>query len=344
MISNPASKSDRRLLLTLGEPAGIGPNCAILLWQQQPELFDNLLVVAPSHWLRDRAIQLGIQGGGNLPLHQLETPDQPLLAGAINCFAPAPTADTTKIVAGTPSPATAPAVIASIRWAANACLHGHAAAMITGPIEKAVLRDSGFAFPGHTEFIAHLCNDTPVVMMLASPRLRVALFTTHMALRQVPASLSTDGCVEVGSIVAQDMQRRFGISAPRLGLCALNPHAGEAGHFGDEEQRILQPAADQLRHQGIDITDPLPADTCFSPPLRHQFDAILCCYHDQALIPLKMDGFGESINLSLGLPIIRTSVDHGTALDRATGSEIDCRSMGHAITMAEQMATMNARP
>ncbi|MDQ6951870.1 MAG: 4-hydroxythreonine-4-phosphate dehydrogenase PdxA [Mariprofundales bacterium] len=338
--TNPRNSGDLKnhhpLLLTLGEPAGIGPDCTILLWQQQPELFENLVVVAPPDWLRARANILGIP----LILHLLTSMDQPLECGAINCLTPPSVVCDTTIMAGSPAAESAAAVIAAIRWATKSCLRGEGAALVTGPIEKAVLRDEGFAFPGHTEFLAHLCGDVAVVMMLASPRLRVALLTTHLALRAVPDALSIAGTITVGRIVDQDMRRRFGLTKPRLGLCALNPHGGEAGHFGDEEVRILQPARTQLRAQGVDISDPLPADTCFSPPIRSQFDAIICCYHDQALIPLKMDGFGESINISLGLPIIRTSVDHGTALDRAggRGGAVDCRSLGCAITTARAMA------
>ena len=218
--------------------------------------------------------------------------------------------------------------------------------MVTGPIEKAVLRDCGFVFPGHTEFLAHISHErrihshekTDFVMMLASGNLRVALLTTHMALRDVPDALSIQATVDSLRIVHRDMHSRFGIEKPRLGLCSLNPHAGEQGHFGHEEADILEPAASMARNEGIDVTEPLPADTIFSAPMRRQFDAIICCYHDQALIPIKALCFGESVNITLGLPFIRTSVDHGTALARAGSDQVSYSSLVAAIAMARQMA------
>jgi len=209
--------------------------------------------------------------------------------------------------------------------------------MVTGPIEKAVLRDAGFDFPGHTEFLAHLADDSPFVMMLASDALRVALLTTHMALADVSAALSINETVQCLRIVHNDLQVRFAIKAPRIGLCGLNPHAGEAGHFGREEIDVLIPAAEQARRTGINVRGPLPADTLFSAAMRSDFDAIVCCYHDQALIPIKALSFGEAVNITLGLPFIRTSVDHGTALDRAGSGKVSYSSLVAAIECARFM-------
>jgi len=250
------------------------------------------------------------------------------------------------------------AVIQCIQSAALACLHGRAAAMATGPIEKAVLRRAGFNFPGHTEFLAHLAAEfetqesarqanpdkqprdaSDFVMMLASDHIRVALLTTHMALRDVPDSLNVQATLRCLHIVNHDLRIRFGITTPRLALCALNPHAGEQGHFGREEIDILSPAAQLARDQGIMVSNPLPADTVFSAPVRRDYDAMVCCYHDQALIPLKALSFGEAVNVTLGLPFIRTSVDHGTALDRVGKTSVSCTSLIAAMNMAERMST-----
>ncbi len=265
----------------------------------------------------------------------------------LHCWNPLSTAQHTPVTPGHPNSETAAAVIGCIEAAALACLHGDAAALATGPIEKAVLRSAGFNFPGHTEFLDHLSADfrqqtedeslNDFVMMLASDQLRVALLTTHMALQRVPDAINMDDTLKTIRIVDHDMRHRFNIEHPRLALCALNPHAGEQGHFGREEIDILTPATLAARQLGIDITDPMPADTLFSAPVRVQFDAIICCYHDQALIPLKTLSFGEAVNVTLGLPMIRTSVDHGTALDRVGQSSVSCSSLIAAIKMAQQM-------
>jgi len=335
------------LLITLGEPAGIGPDCVLRAWQQQPELFDRCIITAPAEWLIERGRTIGII----TPV--IESPDLMALytqpATGLRCWNPLPTEVSPATVRiGQPSATTAAAVIACIRAAALACLSGQAGAIITGPIEKAVLREAGFDFPGHTEFLAHLArlengnSDAAMdhVMMLASDQLRVALLTTHMAIRDVPDALSRQATIDCLTIVDEDLRQRFGITSPRIGLCGLNPHAGEQGHFGHEEIDILTPAARQASEQGLQVTGPLPADTLFSGPMRSQFDAIVCCYHDQALIPLKTLSFGDAINITLGLPFIRTSVDHGTALDRVGTDSVSCSSMLVAIRTA---TTMDAR-
>ena len=329
-------------LITVGEPAGIGPDCIIRAWQQSPAQFSNAVIAAPAAWLSQRAELIGI----DLPVERYCSFSAATSAGssALRCWNPLPPETAIGPVRqGDTSPATAEAVIGCIEAAALACLTGDAAALVTGPIEKAVLRDAGFSFPGHTEFLAHLASahtgkQMEFVMMLASDELRVALLTTHMALRDVPDLLSREATLACLRIVHHDLKHRFGIARPRLGLCGLNPHAGEQGHFGREEIDILEPAAKAARSEGIEVSPPLPADTLFSPNMRRQFDAVLCCYHDQALIPIKALSFGQSVNVTLGLPFIRTSVDHGTALTLAGTDKVACDSLLAAMGMATRMA------
>jgi len=328
-------------LITVGEPAGIGSDCVLLAHQAQPELFAGIRIAAPASWLALRAKELGI----DTPIQTINT----LTAicedsSVLYCWNPLQkeVQETVAPVAGKPMPQTAHAVIACIEAAALACMRGEAAAHVTGPIEKAVLRDAGFDFPGHTEFLAHLAGDhlgekCDIVMMLASKVLRVALLTTHMAISEVPSSLSIEQTLRCIHITHADLQQRFAIRKPRLGMCGLNPHAGEQGHFGREEIDILMPAVLQARDMGIDISNPLPADTLFSAQMREQFDAIICCYHDQALIPIKALSFGDAVNVTLGLPFIRTSVDHGTALDRAGSGKVSYSSLVEAIELAHFM-------
>lgn len=333
------SHSDSPLLLTLGEPAGIGPDCTLLAFQDNPAQFEKIIVVAPKGWLEARAGRLGI----DIDLHDCRSLGGTVPAGKLGFWNPLPAElSNSPVTAGRPSQDTASAVIGCIEAAALACLRGEANGMVTAPIEKAVLRQSGFNFPGHTEFLAAIARRERVVMMLASEELHVALLTTHMALADVPASLDVDGVTADLTITWRDMRQRFGIESPRLALCGLNPHAGEQGHFGDEEQTILAPAVALAREAGIMVDGPLPADTLFSPQMREQYDAIVCCYHDQALIPIKALSFGEAVNVTLGLPFIRTSVDHGTATDRAGTGKVSYSSLMCAIEMAREMGRKTA--
>ncbi len=331
-------------LITVGEPAGIGPDCIIRGWQQATTLFEQTVVVAPAAWLVERAAAIGI----SVPLFEYPTlaaavaAKHPAAAGLV-CWNPHPA--TAQVTPGKPDCATAAQVVGCIEAAALACLHRQAAAMITAPIEKAVLRRAGFNFPGHTEFLAHLAathtegsQSDDFVMMLASDQLRVALLTTHMALRDVADQITIEESLRCIAIIDHDLRSRFRIAAPKLALCGLNPHAGEQGHFGREEIELLAPAAAAARQQGIDITDPMPADTLFSAPVRCHYDAMICCYHDQALIPLKTLSFGDAVNITLGLPFVRTSVDHGTALDKVGSSAVSCSSLLAAIRMAIRMS------
>ncbi|MBL1353113.1 MAG: 4-hydroxythreonine-4-phosphate dehydrogenase PdxA [Zetaproteobacteria bacterium] len=329
------------LLITLGEPAGIGSDCVLLAQQDHPQWFANTIIAAPKPWLALRAKELGIAA-------HIESVDdlygQASDGHTLLCWNPITdgshhlhTNPSVQPIAGHPTPETAQSVIACIEAAALACIRGDAKGMTTGPIEKAVLRNAGFTFPGHTEFLAHLGNDCNIVMMLASQQLRIALLTTHLALQDVPAALSIEKTLQCIQITHHDLKYRFGIETPRLAMCGLNPHAGEQGHFGREELNILMPAVELARQQGIQITDPLPADTLFSAQMRQQFDTIVCCYHDQGLIPIKALSFGDAVNVTLGLPFIRTSVDHGTALDRAGKGNITYSSLVEAIKLAHNM-------
>jgi len=321
-----------------------------------PNMFKDAIVVAPANWLQPRAEQIGMQ----ISIREYVDLNRATTAVAENhsglcCWNPMSTEQVEPVSAGVPAPHTAAAVVRCIEAAAQACLSQLAAAMVTGPIEKAVLRSAGFGFPGHTEFLAHLAtqhagpkvkqpssqcrSEDPLhfVMMLASEEIRVALLTTHLALRDVPDALSVRETLKCLRIVNHDLSSRFGITTPRLALCALNPHAGEQGHFGREEIDILAPAATLARAEGVQTTDPLPADTVFSAASRGHYDAMVCCYHDQALIPIKALSFGDAVNVTLGLPFIRTSVDHGTALDRVGQASVSCSSLLAAIGMARQM-------
>jgi len=332
--------SSHPLLLTLGEPAGIGPDCVLLAFQAHPEKFKQVVVTAPLHWLTERAEQLGI----NVPFYPINRPGEHIPGDHLGVWNPlAPDIASSPVTTGETSSTTAAAVIACIEAASKSCMRGEAAGLVTAPIEKAVLRDSGFDFPGHTEFLASLANRERVVMMLASDALRVALLTTHLPLKDVAAALNAEDVLTDIKITHHDLKFRFGIDSPRLALCGLNPHAGEQGHFGNEEITTLTPAVMQAKEAGIHIDGPLPADTLFSPQVRSDYDAVICCYHDQALIPIKALSFGESVNVTLGLPFIRTSVDHGTALERAGSGKVSYSSIMAAIKMAESMAECSAK-
>ncbi|MDQ6994570.1 MAG: 4-hydroxythreonine-4-phosphate dehydrogenase PdxA [Mariprofundaceae bacterium] len=329
------------LLITIGEPAGIGSDCVLMAQQDHPESFINTVIVAPIEWISLRAKELHISVNIESIADLNQLPESNMDGKTLFCWNPLSEAlqaeADVRPIAGQASAKTAKAVVACIEAAALACIQGIAKGMATGPIEKAILRDTGFKFPGHTEFLAHLGNDCDIVMMLASQHLRVALLTTHMALQDVPAALSIEKTLQCIQITHHDLKHRFAIDQPRLGMCGLNPHAGEQGHFGREELDILRPAIELARQQGIQITDPLPADTLFSAQMRDQFDTIMCCYHDQGLIPIKALSFGDAVNVTLGLPFIRTSVDHGTALDRAGKGNISYTSLIEAMKLAHTM-------
>jgi 4-hydroxythreonine-4-phosphate dehydrogenase len=327
------------IALTLGEPAGIGPDLALAIWHRRRELeLPPFYVVADEQFLRRRAAALKL----STPLATV-TPS----SSAVDAFASAlPVVDLGVAVTagpGRPDGSSAPAAIASIRRAVADVLAGQAAAMVTNPIAKNVLYKSGFPEPGHTEFLASLVQEATgearrPVMMLWSPELAVVPVTIHLPLREIFGHLSADLIVETGRIVAHDLSRRFRLPRPRLVVAGLNPHAGEDGMLGGEDRAIVAPAVARLRAGGIDANGPLPADTLFHEDARSRYDAALCMYHDQALIPIKTLAFDHAVNVTLGLPIVRTSPDHGTAFDIAGKGVADPTSLVAALRLAARLA------
>jgi 4-hydroxythreonine-4-phosphate dehydrogenase len=324
--------------LTLGEPAGIGPDLALAVWRRRRELdVPAFYLIGEPDFLKGRARALGL----DVPLAAV-TPAQ---AGAAFARALPVVALGLPVTAapGKPDATSAPAAIASIRRAVTDVMAGHAAAVVTNPIAKNVLYRSGFAEPGHTEFLARLAQEAtgkPVtaVMMLWSPELAVVPVTIHIPLRQVFAALSTELIVQTGRIVARELQARFRIAHPRLTVAGLNPHAGEEGALGEEDVTIVAPAVAQLKSEGIDARGPLPADTLFHERARAGYDVALCMYHDQALIPIKTLAFDHGVNVTLGLPFVRTSPDHGTAFDIAGSGRADPSSLVAALKLAARLS------
>jgi 4-hydroxythreonine-4-phosphate dehydrogenase len=235
------------------------------------------------------------------------------------------------------NPANAPALLDGLRRAVSACLDGQFAGLVTAPLQKSVINDAGVPFSGHTEFLAELTDARSPVMLLVAGDLRVALASTHLPLRDVPDSLTRKGLRKVLQVLVDDLRSRFGIDEPEIVVCGLNPHAGERGHLGSEDADIIAPVVDEFVARGFNIRGPLPADTAFTPAAGHK-DAVLAMYHDQGLPVLKYAGFGNAVNVTLGLPIIRTSVDHGTALDLAGTGQADNGSLLHAIRLAAELA------
>ena len=239
---------------------------------------------------------------------------------------------------GHPDTANAAYVLQTLRLATQACLDGKAHALVTGPVQKGVIAEAGHAFSGHTEFLGALTGARTPVMMLVAGRLRVALATTHLALRDVPAALTCEGLRRTLEVLHRDLRAKFGLRKPRILVCGLNPHAGESGQLGSEERDIIAPVLQQLRRRRMQLSGPLPADTLFTPKYLDQADAVLAMYHDQGLPVLKYAGFGAAVNITLGLPIIRTSVDHGTALDLAGSGKADAGSLRAALKLALSLA------
>ena len=328
------------LALTMGDPAGIGPELALAAWQARKTLsLDPFAILADPALLKDRALSLG----HDMTLRESDWRDVPaVFADALPVI---PLENRTgSVVPGKPDARTAAATIESIERAITLAMAGEVRAVVTNPIAKAVLYAEGFAFPGHTEFLAARAAEisgqpvTPV-MMLAGPKLRAVPVTIHVPLSAVPGMLTTRLIVDTALIVAGDMTARFGIAAPRLAISGLNPHAGESGAMGHEDRDIIRPAVEKLRAEGIEATGPLPADTMFHDAARARYDVAICMYHDQALIPAKALGFDETVNVTLGLPFVRTSPDHGTAFDIAGKGIARVDSLVAALRMA---ATMSA--
>ncbi len=327
-----------RIAITAGEPAGIGPDIVAMV--AQDDWAAELLVIADPDLLRNRARQLG------LPL-QLRVIDptaspQPLPAGTIGILPDDGASSAPRLAAqaepGVLNTANAPYVIETLQRAVDGCLRGQFQAVVTAPVQKSVINDAGIPFSGHTEFLAEKTGTPRVVMLLAAGELRVALATTHLPLAQVPAAITAESLTATLRILHTDLVDKFGIPKPCIAVLGLNPHAGEGGHLGREEIDVISPALERLRAGGMNLLGPLPADTAFSPKLLAQADAYLAMFHDQGLPVLKYAGFGNAVNITLGLPIVRTSVDHGTALELAgTGAASD-GSLRAALELAIELA------
>jgi 4-hydroxythreonine-4-phosphate dehydrogenase len=334
----------RALALTIGEPAGIGPDITLAVWQRRAELnLPPFYVLADPQFFLGRAKRLAL----DVPI-AVVTP-----ATAAGAFATAlPIVELEQKATakpGRPDASSGPVAIASIRRAVADVLAGHAAAVVTNPVAKKVLYDAGFSEPGHTEYLARLSEEMTgmhvrPVMLLWSTELAVVPVTIHMPLKNVPPTLTADLVVETGRIVARDLTQRFGIERPRIAVAGLNPHAGEDGALGDEDNRVVRPAIARLKAEGIDARGPLPADTMFHAAARATYDVALCMYHDQALIPIKTLAFDTGVNVTLGLPFVRTSPDHGTAFDIAGTGSADPSSLIAALRLAARLSgTMPVR-
>ncbi|MFT5720960.1 MAG: 4-hydroxythreonine-4-phosphate dehydrogenase [Motiliproteus sp.] len=319
-----------RLALTPGEPAGIGPDLCIQLAQQP--LPHQLVVFADPQLLRQRAEQLGLPI--SLRPFDPESPPQPSLAGELSIV---DVSLAEPAIAGVLNAANAEYVLDTLQRATQGCLTGQFEALVTGPVHKGIINDAGIPFSGHTEFLMQQTASEQVVMMLATEGLRVALVTTHLPLSQVSAAITPERLSQICRILDTDLRRRFGLPQPRILVCGLNPHAGEGGHLGTEEQLIIEPTLAALRAEGLTLIGPLPADTLFTPHQLERGDVVLAMYHDQGLPVLKYQGFGQAVNITLGLPIIRTSVDHGTALDLAGSGKANLGSLITAIDYATLM-------
>ncbi|MGY0156955.1 4-hydroxythreonine-4-phosphate dehydrogenase PdxA [Edwardsiella tarda] len=320
----------RRIVITPGEPAGIGPDLIVLLAQHAWPV--ELVVCADPVLLLARARLLGAP----LTLRDYD-PHLPAQAQQPGSLTVLPVPLEGDVVPGMLNVANGQYVVATLARACDGCLNGEFAALVTGPVHKGIINDAGVPFTGHTEFFAERSGCARVVMMLASDRLRVALATTHLPLQAVPAAITPQTLSEVITILDGDLRSKFGIQQPRIYVCGLNPHAGEGGHMGREELDVIIPTLEQLRTRGLDLIGPLPADTLFQPKYLDHADAVLAMYHDQGLPVLKFQGFGHAVNITLGLPFIRTSVDHGTALDLAASGQAQPGSFITALNLAIEM-------
>ncbi|CNC08241.1 4-hydroxythreonine-4-phosphate dehydrogenase PdxA [Yersinia enterocolitica] len=321
---------NKRIVITPGEPAGVGPDLVIALAQQDWPV--ELVVCADPALLLARASQL------NLPLQLREyQQDKPALAQLAGTLTILSVKIATEVIPGQLDVKNSHYVVETLAKACDGAISGEFAALVTGPVQKSIINDAGIPFIGHTEFFADRSHCSRVVMMLATEELRVALATTHLPLLAVPGAITQASLHEVISILDNDLKTKFGISQPQIYVCGLNPHAGEGGHMGHEEIDTIIPALDALRQQGINLIGPLPADTLFQPKYLQHADAVLAMYHDQGLPVLKYQGFGRAVNITLGLPFIRTSVDHGTALELAATGTADVGSFITALNLAIKM-------
>ena len=319
-----------RIAITPGEPSGIGPDVVVALATEPWPV--EIVAIADPELLTERARMLGTQvniriiDDRNTPARsrpgQLLVSEEHLIAST---------------TPGDPDPANSAYVLATLKRACTGCLQGQYSAMVTGPVHKSVINDAGIPFSGHTEFLAEQTDTVQPVMLLVAGELRVALVTTHLALRDIPGEISEPRLRQVVETLHSGLQKLFGIREPRITVLGLNPHAGESGHLGTEEKEIIEPVLDALRTTGMNLTGPLSADTAFTPAHLSKADAVLAMYHDQGLPVLKHHGFGQAVNVTLGLPIIRTSVDHGTALELAGTGRADPGSMRAALRLAIEL-------
>ncbi|MBI4273494.1 MAG: 4-hydroxythreonine-4-phosphate dehydrogenase PdxA [Rhizobiales bacterium] len=334
----------RPLALTIGEPAGIGPDITIATWQRRAALaLPPFYLLGEREFVARRAAQLGTA----IPLKEVEPEHAAAVFATALPIVPLGVAITA--APGKPDASSAPAAIASIRRATADVVAGRARALVTNPVAKSILYAAGFAEPGHTEYLAALAReiggrDVRPVMMLWSPDLAVVPVTIHLALKDVPRALSTELIVSTGRIVARDLIARFGIARPRLAIAGLNPHAGEEGSMGEEDASIVAPAVAALAAEGVNVRGPLSADTMFHPAARARYDAALCMYHDQALIPIKTLAFDHAVNVTLGLPFVRTSPDHGTAFDIAGTGRAGPSSLIAALNLAARLSATERAP
>lgn len=316
-----------RIVLTAGEPAGIGPE--LLVMAAQRPIAARLVAVL------DPVLLEAARQATGLPLSWVEDDGAVHQPGVLRVQ---PLSLSAPVLPGRPDPANARHVLDSLDIACDGCLSGRYHAMVTAPVQKSVINDAGIAFSGHTEYLAARCGNVEPVMMLANQRLRVTLYTTHLPLRAVADHLDGDRLARVIRIIDNDLRHRFGIAEPRIAVCGLNPHAGESGHLGREEIEIIGPVLRRLAQEGLRVRGPLPADTAFTPRVLAEADTVLAMYHDQGLPVIKYAAFGEVVNITLGLPIVRTSVDHGTALDLAGSGRAEVGSLVTAIERAIEMA------
>ena len=322
-----------RLVITAGEPAGIGPDLCLMLATQSHEFSKplQLVIAADPELLAQRAKQLSLSVDLQVFCPDIREPSRK------NTLVVAPVSMAATTTAGSVNPANGQYVLNTLKLALHGCMNGLFDGMVTGPVHKEVINNAGIPFSGHTEFLAEQTHTEKVVMMLATEGLRVALATTHLPLSQVSSAITHHSLTQVIQILHRELEDKFSITKPHILVCGLNPHAGEGGHLGMEEIETIIPVLQNCRAQGMHLTGPLPADTLFNPKLLQQADAVLAMYHDQGLPVLKYKGFGQAVNITLGLPIVRTSVDHGTALDLAGTGNIDSGSLYTAIETALDM-------
>lgn len=321
----------KRIAITPGEPAGIGPDLVVAIAQQDWPV--QLVVVGCRKLMTERAQQLGLPL--TLTEYDSSAAPEPQKAGTLTIKSIPTEAD---VVPGQLNPSNGAYVVETLRVASEINISGEFDAIVTGPVHKGLINQAGIAFSGHTEYFAHQANCSDVVMMLATPGLRVALVTTHIPLAYVSKAITPERLQKVTRILDKDLREKFGIEQPKIYACGINPHAGEDGHLGREEIEVMNPAFAQLREEGINVIGPLPADTIFQEKYLQEADAILSMYHDQGLPVLKYKGFGSSVNITLGLPFVRTSVDHGTALELAGTNQADTGSFIEAIQSAITLA------